>query len=63
MIKYRFADEADLNLRFNDRGIKAHPLTVGGFAYMWSGVRANYGVRSGKVAYEVKVSSHKVVCN
>ncbi|BFZ08002.1 hypothetical protein BsWGS_11041 [Bradybaena similaris] len=47
--------EADLNLRFNDRGIKAHPLTVGGFAYMWSGVRANYGVRSGKVAYEVKV--------
>ncbi|CAG5117941.1 unnamed protein product [Candidula unifasciata] len=47
--------ESDLNLRFNDRGIKAHPLTVGGFAYMWSGVRANYGVHAGKVAYEVKV--------
>uniref|UniRef100_A0A0B7A425 SAP domain-containing protein n=1 Tax=Arion vulgaris TaxID=1028688 RepID=A0A0B7A425_9EUPU len=50
--------EADLNLRFNDRGIKAHPLTVGGFAYMWSGVRANYGVRTGKVAFEVKVLEH-----
>jgi heterogeneous nuclear ribonucleoprotein U-like protein 1 len=50
--------DADLNLRFNDRGIKAHPLTVGGFAYMWSGVRANYGVRSGKVAFEVKVLEH-----
>ncbi|GFO50470.1 heterogeneous nuclear ribonucleoprotein u-like protein 1 [Plakobranchus ocellatus] len=47
--------EADLNLRFDDNGIKAHPLTVDGFAFMWSGVRAMFGVTSGKVAYEVKV--------
>ncbi|CAG5125307.1 unnamed protein product, partial [Candidula unifasciata] len=47
--------ESDLNLRFNERGIKAYPLTVDGFAYMWSGVRATYGVKSGKVAYEAKV--------
>ncbi|RUS76398.1 hypothetical protein EGW08_015849, partial [Elysia chlorotica] len=46
--------DSDLNLRFDDNGIKAHPLTVDGFAFMWSGVRAMYGVTSGKVAYEVK---------
>ncbi|CAL1539438.1 unnamed protein product [Lymnaea stagnalis] len=47
--------DADMNLRFDDNNIKAHPLTVDGFAYMWSGVRAMYGVHKGKVAYEVKV--------
>lgn len=39
-----------------DEGLKAHPLTVEGFAFMWAGARAMYGVKSGKVAYEVKVS-------
>ncbi|XP_005092857.1 heterogeneous nuclear ribonucleoprotein U-like protein 1 [Aplysia californica] len=47
--------DADLNLRFDDNNRKAHPLTVDGFGYMWSGVRAMYGVTSGKVAYEVKI--------
>ncbi|KAH9507215.1 Heteroproteinous nuclear ribonucleoprotein U-like protein 1 [Bulinus truncatus] len=47
--------DADLSLRFDENGLKAHPLTVDGFAYMWSGVRAMYGVQKGKVAYEVKV--------
>ncbi|XP_059161035.1 heterogeneous nuclear ribonucleoprotein U-like protein 1 [Physella acuta] len=47
--------DADMNLRFDDNNIKAHPLTVDGFAYMWSGVRAMYGVKTGKVAFEVKV--------
>lgn len=58
-----FPDDSDLNLRFNDRGIKGHPLTVDGFAFMWGGVRATYGVTSGKVAYEVKViSNHSLHC-
>uniref|UniRef100_A0A0B7A2V0 SAP domain-containing protein n=2 Tax=Arion vulgaris TaxID=1028688 RepID=A0A0B7A2V0_9EUPU len=47
--------DSDLNLRFNERGIKAYPLTVDGFAFMWCGVRATYGVLSGKVAYEAKI--------
>ena len=49
-------DNCDLNLRVQDEGLKAHPLTVEGFAFMWAGARAMYGVKSGKVAYEVKVS-------
>uniref|UniRef100_A0A2C9KQK5 SAP domain-containing protein n=1 Tax=Biomphalaria glabrata TaxID=6526 RepID=A0A2C9KQK5_BIOGL len=47
--------DADLNLRFDESGLKAHPLSVDGFAYMWSGVRAMYGVQKGKIAYEIKV--------
>nr|KAG5689769.1 hypothetical protein BaRGS_031170 [Batillaria attramentaria] len=45
----------DLNLRIKDEGVKAHPLTVEGFAFMWAGARAMFGVKSGKVAYEVKL--------
>lgn len=55
LIKHYLKDDADMNLRFDDNNIKAHPLTVDGFAYMWSGVRAMYGVKTGKVAFEVKV--------
>ncbi|PVD25432.1 hypothetical protein C0Q70_13088 [Pomacea canaliculata] len=45
----------DLNLRIQDDGLKACPLTVEGFAFMWAGARSMYGVRSGKVAYEAKL--------
>jgi len=47
--------ECDLNLRFDDNHKKAHPLSVDGFGLMWSGVRTMYGVKTGKLAYEVKV--------
>jgi hypothetical protein len=50
-----FADNSDLNLKIDGSGVKAHPLTVEGFAFMWSGARATYGVGYGKVAFEVKV--------
>ncbi|KAL5008098.1 hypothetical protein ScPMuIL_013679 [Solemya velum] len=46
---------SDLNLRIMEGGLKANPLTVEGFAMMWGGVRATYGVTSGKVAFEVKL--------
>ncbi len=45
---------ADLNLRV-DEGCKCNPITVEGFAFMWAGARANYGVNKGKVAFEAKV--------
>ncbi|KAL8600488.1 hypothetical protein ACOMHN_044953 [Nucella lapillus] len=45
----------DLSLRIQENGLKAHPQTVEGFAFMWAGARAMFGVTSGKVAFEVKL--------
>lgn len=50
------SDNADLNLRIAEDGLMANPITVEGFAFMWAGARANYGVTKGKVCYEVKVA-------
>lgn len=48
---------SDLNLVISKTDFtSASPLTDGGFAYMWAGVRATYGFLPGKVCYEVKVS-------
>jgi heterogeneous nuclear ribonucleoprotein U-like protein 1 len=58
MFHFVFSDNCDLNLRVRDNGLTAHPLTVEGFGFMWAGARAMFGVKSGKVAYEVKVSDH-----
>ena len=49
------AVNCDLNIRVNDDGVKCCPITVEGFAFMWSGVRSNYGITKGKIAFEVKV--------
>jgi len=46
---------SDLNLRISEDGFKANPITVEGFAFMWAGARANYGVTKGKVCFEVKI--------
>jgi len=46
---------SDLNLRIHETGVKANPITVEGFAFMWAGARATYGVTSGKVGFEVKL--------
>ena len=48
-------DSSDLNLRIHEDGFSAHPLNVEGFTMMWAGARCNYGVKTGKVAFEVKV--------
>ena len=45
-------------MRVDDTGAKCSPITVEGFAFMWSGARANYGVTKGKVAFEVKIKNH-----
>lgn len=51
------SDNSDLCLRMNKEGLFARPWVDGGFAMVWAGARASYGVKSGKVAYEVKVTS------
>nr|CAH8872812.1 unnamed protein product [Trichobilharzia regenti] len=45
----------DLNLIIDATSFQAKPQTEGGFSLMWAGVRANYGVISGKAFYEVRV--------
>ncbi|XP_062587264.1 heterogeneous nuclear ribonucleoprotein U-like isoform X2 [Saccostrea cucullata] len=46
---------SDLSLKTEEGNLSAAPFTEGGFAMMWTGVRANYGVKAGKVAFEVKL--------
>lgn len=47
---------SDLSLKLGENNLSAVPMTEDGFAMMWAGVRANYGITKGQVAYEVKVS-------
>ena len=49
------SDNSDLNLRVDEAGVKGTPITAEGFAFMWAGVRASYGVTKGKVCFEIKV--------
>ena len=53
-----FAVNCDLHIRVREDGYKSTPITVEGFAFMWAGVRATYGLKKGKVAYECKVLEH-----
>jgi hypothetical protein len=49
------SDNSDLSLVITESGFKAQPLTADGFAFMWTGAKATYGVKSGKVCFETKV--------
>ncbi|VDN98034.1 unnamed protein product [Rodentolepis nana] len=46
---------SDLSLVINQDCYSAKPMTDEGFALMWAGTRANYGVKSGKTFFEVKI--------
>ncbi|XP_076359616.1 uncharacterized protein LOC143252002 isoform X7 [Tachypleus tridentatus] len=49
---------SDLTLVFDKSRYSAIPFTEEGFAFMWSGVRATYGITFGKICFEVKVKKH-----
>ncbi len=48
---------SDLNLIIDKECLLAYPMSDEGFGSMWAGCRANYGIDSGKVAFEINVSN------
>ncbi|KDP20883.1 hypothetical protein JCGZ_21354 [Jatropha curcas] len=54
---------ADCNLDFNieNDGVKGFALHEGGFAYCWSGARANVGITAGKYCFGCKVIAAQTV--
>ena len=56
-IKSKLSVDSDLHLRIDPVTFtSAKPLSHEIFSLVWSGARANYGVREGKVCYEVRLS-------
>lgn len=63
-VEYEYSDEdvvidpynSDLNLVIDKECLLAYPLSNEGFAHMWAGARATYGVQCGRAAFEVFVS-------
>nr|XP_023026523.1 heterogeneous nuclear ribonucleoprotein U-like protein 2 [Leptinotarsa decemlineata] len=49
--------DSDLHLQIDDKTfLSAKPMTDGVFGYAWAGVRGTYGVQTGKVFYELKLT-------
>ena len=48
-------DNADMHFVRSSDGLTGRNLTKNDLCYLWCGVKANYGIKSGKVCYECKV--------
>lgn len=50
-----FSDSSDLNLKLDATRCGGSPMHADGFAFVWAGAKAVYGIKEGKVCFEVKV--------
>ncbi|XP_020268698.1 heterogeneous nuclear ribonucleoprotein U-like protein 1 [Asparagus officinalis] len=53
--------DCDLDFDIGGNGLRGHGLHEQGFAYCWSGARANVGIRRGKYCFGCKIVSEQVV--
>ncbi|XP_053577616.1 heterogeneous nuclear ribonucleoprotein U-like protein 1 [Bombina bombina] len=54
---------SDLHFKLDKDRTMGFPLTIEGFAYLWSGARATHGVKRGKVCYEMRIKEEIAVAH
>ncbi|XP_063287370.1 heterogeneous nuclear ribonucleoprotein U-like protein 1 isoform X3 [Pelobates fuscus] len=52
---------SDLHFKLEKDRTIGYPLTIEGFAYLWSGARATHGANRGRVCFEVKINEEIAV--